>query len=578
MDEKPKSIWKKTLKGPNGLWLLLIPFTFVFAAIYTGGDVPDSLKNYLGLPAYALFLSVFATLMLLLAAKFFRWLCCWRNFKRFLFGLACFITFLALLVTEENWRGRQAWNQYRREGGAQGMKFVVAEIAPPSVPDEQNFALTPLLKPALDFVRTTNGIQWRDTNAYAHLQLVRADLNQGQTNEFHPSDLGNLEQGTLANLEAVRNFYRGNTNYPQPAKSGTAAEDILVALGKFDGELKELREAAATRPYSRFPIEYDYEPAAAILLPHLAQVKGIAEVVNVRALALLDAGQTERAFEELKLGFRLSDSIKDEPLLIDHLVRIAILTMDLQIVREGLARHAWSEAQLVEIEKILEPLNLPAELKQAIGGEHALEVDWVDYARRNGQIDLDSTMNDGKLMKKSISVLFGGAFYQNMLVISKLHQQYTMPSIDEKERRIFPDIIEASNKKIAEINSHKWVHPYWFYAIWLFPSFSKAEAKSGRAQTFVDEARVACALERHRLANGNFPESLAGLTPQFIESIPHDVIDGQPLRYHRMADGYILYGVGWNKIDEGGLIILANDKQKSSDVKKGDWVWRYPAR
>jgi tetratricopeptide (TPR) repeat protein len=443
------------------------------------------------------------------------------------------------------------------------------------VPDEQNFALTPLLKPALDFVRTTNGIQWRDTNAYARLQLVRADMGEGQTNRL---DLGNFEQGTLANLEAVRNFYRGNTNYPQPAKPGTAAEDILVALGKFDGELKELHEAAAARPYSRFPIEYDYEPAAEILLPHLAQVKGIAEVVNVHAVALLDAGQADRAFEDLKLGFRLSESIKDEPLLIDHLVRMAILTMDLQIVREGLARHAWSEAQLAEIEKILEPLNLLVELKQAIGGEHALEVDWVDYARRNGQIDLDSTTSDWKLVKKSISVLLGGVFYQNMLVISKLHQQYTMPSIDEKARRIFPDTIEATDKKIAEINLHKWVHPYWFYAIWLFPSLSNAEAKSARAQTFVDEARVACALERHRLANGNFPETLAVLTRQFIESIPNDVIAGRPLRYRRTADGYILYGIGWNKIDDGGMIVRADDREEKVDVKKGDWVWRCPQK
>jgi tetratricopeptide (TPR) repeat protein len=454
------------------------------------------------------------------------------------------------------------------------MKFVVAETAPPPVPDEQNFALTPLLKPALDFVRTTNGIQWRDTNAYARLQSIRADTGEGQTNRLA---LGNFELGTPANLEAVRNFYRGNTNYPQPTMPGTAAEDILVALGKFNGELKELREAAV-RPSSRFPIEYDYEPAAAILLPHLAQVQEIAEVVNVRALALLDAGQTDRAFEDLKLGFRLSESIKDETFLIDHLVRISILTMDLQTIREGLARHAWTEAQLVEIEKHLQSLNLLAELKQAISGEHALEIDWVDYARRNGQIDLDSTTSEWKAVKKTISVLLGGAFYQNMAIISKLHQQYTFPGIDEKTRRIFPEMIEAPETKLAEINSHKWTHPYWFYAAWLFPSLSSADAKSGRAQTFVDETRVACALERHRLARGNFPESLAALTPQFIESIPNDVIDGQPLRYHLTADGYILYGIGWNKMNDGGVTGWTSDQQRGANAKKGDWVWRYPPK
>jgi hypothetical protein len=94
----------------------------------------------------------------------------------------------------------------------------------------------------------------------------------------------------------------------------------------------------------------------------------------------------------------------------------------------------------------------------------------------------------------------------------------------------------------------------------------------------VDEARVACALERHRLANGNFPETLAVLTRQFIESIPNDVIAGRPLRYRRTADGYILYGIGWNKIDDGGMIVRADDREEKVDVKKGDWVWRCPQK
>src|SRR5580693_7062581 len=95
-EEKPKSIWKKSLKGPRGLLLWLIPFTLVFAVIYANDDVPDSLKNYLGLPIYALFFSLFVMLMLLLVIRFVRWLFCWRNFRRFLFGLACFATLIAL--------------------------------------------------------------------------------------------------------------------------------------------------------------------------------------------------------------------------------------------------------------------------------------------------------------------------------------------------------------------------------------------------------------------------------------------------------------------------------------------------
>ena len=144
MDEKPISIWKKSLKGPSGLWLLLIPFTLVFGVIYAGGNVPASLKNYLGLPAYAFLFALFVSLLMVLAVKFFRWVFCWRNFKRFLFGLACLATLVALFYAEENWRGKHDWENYKREWEAKGEKFDFKDFVPPPVPDDQNFAMAPI--------------------------------------------------------------------------------------------------------------------------------------------------------------------------------------------------------------------------------------------------------------------------------------------------------------------------------------------------------------------------------------------------------------------------------------------------
>ena len=87
---------------------------------------------------------------------------------------------------------------------------------------------------------------------------------------------------------------------------------------------------------------------------------------------------------------------------------------------------------------------------------------------------------------------------------------------------------------------------------------------------------MACALERYRLARGQFPESLGALVPEFTSELPHDVINGQPLKYRRTVDGrYVLYSVGWNKTDEGGVIGL---KQKGEVIERtaGDWVWQLP--
>ena len=75
-------------------------------------------------------------------------------------------------------------------------------------------------------------------------------------------------------------------------------------------------------------------------------------------------------------------------------------------------------------------------------------------------------------------------------------------------------------------------------------------------QASIDLARVACALERYRLAHGEYPETLDALTPQFIEKLPHDIINGQPLHYRRTDDGkFVLYSVGWNEKDDGGTIV-----------------------
>ena len=87
-------------------------------------------------------------------------------------------------------------------------------------------------------------------------------------------------------------------------------------------------------------------------------------------------------------------------------------------------------------------------------------------------------------------------------------------------------------------------------------------------------ARVACALERYRLAQGEYPETLDVLSPKFIETVPHDVIGGQPLKYHRTDNGqFALYSIGWNGTDDGGKVFVLEYSNNYVDYDKGDWVW-----
>jgi hypothetical protein len=109
------------------------------------------------------------------------------------------------------------------------------------------------------------------------------------------------------------------------------------------------------------------------------------------------------------------------------------------------------------------------------------------------------------------------------------------------------------------------------------PAVSRSAERFGRAQAGFDLALVACALERHRLLTGQYPDTLDALTSPFLAKIPPDLITGQPLKYHRTEDGqFLLYSVGWNVTDDGGTVGLTPRRQ-TFDPRKGDWVWRYPA-
>ncbi len=585
MNEEPKNLWMSPLKGRRKLlaWLALFVVLVVLAAVVNVVLFDFKLK-----PLELLIVSSIMVggglLLAWLGIGLVHCFCSWRNLRWLLVGVAGVATLIALAYLEENVRGKHAWETHKRALEAEGEKLTIPQLAPPSVPDDQNLALTPLLKPLLDFSHGPNGIVWHDTNGTARLQGISAELEQyPKTNSLA---LGSLEKGTFADLAECQAYYDGHNSYPQPAEPGTPAADILVALGKFDPELKELREAAATRSYARFPVEYDYQPAWEILLPHLAAVKRLCQVTHVRAVALLELRQSQAAFDELQLGLRLSDSIRQEPILISHLVRIATLSINLQTLREGLIRHAWSEAQLAEIEKYLASVDLLAEYKLAMRGERALSTSSLNWLRRQGfwgHVMMYENYGDGVGVSGSdrgFNPYPSGWFYQNMLTISDMFQELCFPVVEESAHRVFVTVAAKSDATMESRLARP--RPYNIYARVLMPAMAKAIIKSARAQSFVDAARVACALERYRLANGKLPETLDALSPSFIKAIPNDVIDGKPLRYRLKPDGgYVVYSVGWNQADDGGEIgwkKSTGDKVSNVDITQGDWVWQMPAK
>lgn len=524
------------------------------------------------------------------------WICNWRNFRRLLLGLACFITLVALLYVEEDLRGKWAWNRFKTQWGAKGQKFDLVSFAPPSVPDEQNFALTPIMFSTYGSMIDTTGheINPRNTNV-----VNRLNPNIYRNNEYTMSQTnGNWALSTLTDLQSWQGYYRVATNaqgiltneFPVSPHAQTPAKDVLLALSKYDSMLEELRQASR-RPYSRFPLEYDKEDPAAILLPHLAYLKTSSELLRLRAIAEVQDGKMDAAMADITLMCYLTHAPDQEPFLVSHLVRIVMLNFTIQPLYEGLVEHKWSDAQLVGVDAELAKINLLADYQRSMKSEAAASASIIGYIEHTREVSPFLQMfaqgNPQSRFSKLdfiCRVVPSGWFYQNQIRICGFYLQQCAPAVNPEQRQVSPKAAEQAQASLeaatARLKPYNALQYMFFQPVkqWSFEHNISVD-KFAHAQTAIDLARVAIALERYRIAHGDYPETLAPLTPQFIGTLPHDVINGQPLHYRRSAGSeFVLYSVGWNEVDDSGAVVPTAGTTPTVDITKGDWVWKYPEK
>jgi hypothetical protein len=588
MDEKPKSIWKRPM---NSLLACFLLSALTFIGVLSIGLIVAEKPAAVGLAGVLAGVAFFFGLAIL----FFRWLFNPRNFKKAVFSLVCFATLVALFYAEEDWRGWHAWNQFKHEWEAKGEKFNFTDFVPPPVPDDQNFAFAPVVASSYAMMLDKSGheIRPRNTNVVNRLQfdlvnqVYQADAVAYGMGSDGPTNRGNWLMAQKTDLREWQNYYRWlatKTNEfavsPQPQ---TPAQDVLLALSKYDLVVEDLR-AAAKLPAARFPLEYDKDDPAAILLPHLAAMKRSSQFLQLRAIAELQNSQSETAFDDVKLSLRLADAIRTEPFIISHLVRLAVLQITLQPVWEGLAEHRWSDAQLAALDAELAKLDFLADYEFTVRSEPAFHIRLIDYleqkrSRYQEFVSLFSNNNqhDADVLNNfpATAIFYlapKGWFDQNKIALVQVRQKWDAPIVDDPQQTVSPKMVLAGKAAQSKMT----YSPFNFFAR-LEGFLDNYAQKVARGQTAVNLARVSLALERFRLAHGEYPESLDALAPQFIAKLPHDIIGGGPLKYRRTSDGqFVLYSVGWNERDDGGVVVPTKGSTPSVDDNQADWVWRYP--
>jgi len=506
------------------------------------------------------------------------WLRSWRYF----FVLLGLTLAVGLFYVEENWRGHRAWLNYQRELQIRGEPAEASSVIPPPVPEDKNFAATPLLAPLFQFIPGSQ--HWSDTNALTRAQgfapWYDAAARVLKTEKTAHSNSWVLSRTDLAAWQAafLAATNKDSKEYFAAEVRSTSiqevAEGVLAGLSETDPVLEELR-ANSHRPFSRFDLRYGEANPAAIVLPHLASLKHICQILQLRASAELALGKMDQAYEDIHLIFFITDATRDEPILISHLVRMTEFRMALQPLTEGMER--WSEPQLRAFQQRLQRFDFVGDLKRTLAAERVLlGCGVIEYLRRSPKEFSALAGGGGGLPDVIWTAVPGGWFDFEKVNYCRLFDQYPTPCPAQDSRRISPTSTAAADARVADFvakNAFVSFIRHRTFSKLIMPSLTGALAKTAFAQTGAQAAATACALERFRLAKGDFAESLDALRPGYMERPPSDIIDGQPLRYKRNGKtSYVLYSIGWNMIDDGGII--AAGKSEGEEQKNGDWVWR----
>lgn len=316
------------------------------------------------------------------------------------------------------------------------------------------------------------------------------------------------------------------------------------------------------------PVVYDTNN----LFPLLHATQEMRVVANLLAhdtLLLAQEGDADGALADCRALLNINRAIGDEPFFQSMLVRSAVRAITVDRIERTLAQGEPSDAALLALQRLIEDEAQQPLLLIGLRGERAA-ADRIAQRVQDGTVNVDEIIY-GIKRKKNLAALLH-AEEAAMLLSGSFRGQRTALL------RHYNEMIEAAKlpeeKQDAELGRINQAFLASLTRTSLTGLFAPAvlhwnrSLRRGDAQ--LRAAAVALALERFRRRHGRWPDSLRALTPEFLDKVPADPFDGKPLRYRVSNSGVVVYSIGENGLDDGGLF-SRDQPHRSPDV--GFQLW-----
>jgi len=351
---------------------------------------------------------------------------------------------------------------------------------------------------------------------------------------------------------------------------GNAYPELDAALTKYPSELETYR-SAATQTVSMAEACFEMN----CLFPYLTVNLGISQLVAYRAEWNASTGDWEASLQDWKAILANGYHMQHGPNLLMSLVGNAFIAIGINSIHRATESSQPPPNVIDEIIAIYE--NLPVSqnsFTETIRAEHLSFLNTFRrlHADHAGIIDLLSFTTSLPDFVLKVCYPFGYMMGSSQSATTRHIDAIISQVIRVMETsNSVEDITTSINALTYQDQPHRWLSyandPVGrMYVEFILPTYSKTFMRDVELTQKIALGQLNVLILRHVLFDGAIPDDSMALTRTGI-TLPDDLFrKDQPIQFRREENGWILYSVGPDGVDDGGEIGSSEGERNAKDL------------
>jgi len=351
----------------------------------------------------------------------------------------------------------------------------------------------------------------------------------------------------------------------------------IEALLETESEMINTFHVGAAKPYYwtiyKYPKDENGQLAAGVteeLLPQMNEYKKIAQRMSMFQIPFdIYKRQTQQAVDDGIALYRFAQHL-NQGVVLEQLVGVAFEGMAISAVYDIVSQIEVPEKNLLELQQIIEKNYNPEMAPMDWSLEKAF---WYDEIQRSFTDDGEG--NGRPLLRGTVVTVQDGTGYLTGLLTGFPDRKETIAKIEASFGQ-FDEYRSLNPKRLHELKQQDSlpVNTLMYMQQVSEPAMKETMEIGWRVRAGQAGLIGTLAILRFERENERLPESWSELLDRdYLKMIPMDPYSDKPLVYKKTDDGFMLYSVGLNFVDDGGVAGTNPEGEPQDWADNGDQVF-----